>query len=47
MNKNVQKTPWHDVNWPAIYTAWGGWILDGFTTTELNEGKYTKDAGEN
>lgn len=32
MNKNVQKTPWRDVNWSAFYAAWGGWVLDGFTT---------------
>ncbi len=32
MNKNIQKTPWRDVNWPVFYAAWGGWVLDGFTT---------------
>ncbi len=29
---NKTKTPWKQVNWPSFYAAWGGWVLDGFTT---------------
>lgn len=29
--KNL-KTPWKDVKWSSFYAAWGGWVLDGFTT---------------
>lgn len=26
------RTPWRNLNWSAFYAAWGGWVLDGFTT---------------
>ena len=31
-NVNVGKTPWKQLNWSSFYAAWGGWVLDGFTT---------------
>ncbi len=31
--KNIaNKTSWKDINWSVFYAAWGGWVLDGFTT---------------
>jgi MFS family permease len=29
---NKYKTPWKEIKWSAFYAAWGGWVLDGFTT---------------
>lgn len=31
-NKSITHVPWKNVNWSIFYAAWGGWVLDGFTT---------------